>query len=55
MRPGISGLWQVESRNSGKFRDRVVYDEAYAQNLSFSYDLKIAIRTVLVVLRATGK
>ena len=55
LRPGISGLWQVESRNSGKFRDRVVYDETYAQNLSFSYDLKIAVRTVLVVLQATGK
>lgn len=55
MRPGISGLWQVESRNSGVFTDRVGFDQTYVENLSFIFDLKIVIRTVLVVLQATGK
>ncbi len=55
LRPGVSGLWQVESRNFGEFTDRVIYDETYAENLSFYYDLRIAIRTVWVILRATGK
>ena len=55
LRPGISGLWQVQSRNEGVFKDRVSYDEIYAQNLSLLYDLKIALRTILVILRSTGK
>ena len=55
VRPGISGLWQVECRNSGGFRDRVHYDEIYAEKLSFRSDLKIAFKTVVAIAGATGK
>ena len=55
LRPGVSGLWQVLSRNDGVFQDRVSYDEIYARNLSLWFDLKIALKTIAVVLRATGK
>jgi len=55
IRPGISGLWQVECRNNGKFQERIAYDELYAKNLTFLSDMRIAIRTGLVILRATGK
>ncbi|MGR3290132.1 MAG: sugar transferase [Paracoccaceae bacterium] len=54
LRPGISGLWQVESRNTGEFCDRVNYDEEYARSVSLVSDIKIAFRTVAVVLKATG-
>jgi len=54
-RPGLSGLWQIKSRNTGEFCDRVTYDEEYADNISLIYDIKIALHTVGVVLRATGK
>ncbi len=55
LRPGLSGLWQVYSRNDGEFSDRVSSDEEYADNISLVYDVKIALRTIGVVLRATGK
>lgn len=55
LRPGISGLWQVKSRNLGAFRMRIAFDETYARDVTFLNDLRILARTVLVVLRATGK
>ncbi len=54
LRPGISGLWQTQSRNIGDFSERGKFDEKYAANLSFSSDIKIALETVRVVFRATG-
>jgi len=55
LRPGISGLWQTQSRNLGAFQDRVSYDESYAETMSLLTDMRIALRTVVVILRATGK
>lgn len=54
LRPGVSGLWQVECRHASTFQERVSYDETYSKNLSVMSDLKIAARTVGVVLKATG-
>jgi len=54
MRPGISGLWQTESRDKGQFRDRVHFDQAYAANLSFGADMRIALKTLQVLSRADG-
>ncbi len=55
LRPGLSGLWQVQSRNVGNFKDRVQFDEKYAKSISFFSDLKIALWTVVVVFRVSGK
>ena len=55
MRPGISGLWQVECRNSGSFVERVSFDEIYFRQISLKSDLMLLIKTVSVILRATGK
>jgi len=55
LRPGITGLWQVDQRNEGAFGDRVTYDRNYDRDLSIWTDTKIFLRTILVVLRATGK
>lgn len=55
LRPGITGLWQVDRRNEGAFGDRVDYDRRYNQDLSLFLDLTIAFRTVLVMAKATGK
>lgn len=55
LRPGISGLWQVDCRNSGRFQDRVRYDEQYSADLSLLSDIGIAFRTIGVVMQATGK
>lgn len=54
MRPGISGLWQVSDRNSCDFADRALYDDTYARTVSFSTDMDILVKTVFVVIKATG-
>lgn len=54
LRPGITGLWQISARNESEFIARVRYDEAYDRCLSFWNDLGILLKTVRVVLRATG-
>ncbi len=54
LRPGISGLWQVEARHNSAFRCRVAYDSRYEASLSLKTDLLILLRTVGAVLRASG-
>ena len=55
LRPGISGLWQVECRNNGTFQKRIAFDETYATDLTLWSDMRLIFRTILVILRATGK
>lgn len=55
LRPGLTGPWQISSRNDVSFRGRVKFDTDYERNLSFMTDVKIILGTVLVVLKATGK
>ncbi|RBO52887.1 sugar transferase [Rhodovulum sp. BSW8] len=54
LRPGITGLWQVSDRNDCDFVGRVGYDDLYDQELSLRTDLGVLVRTVSVVVRATG-
>ncbi|WP_330629543.1 sugar transferase [Thioclava sp. FTW29] len=55
MRPGITGLWQVEGRNATSFVERVGYDNRYFRGLSLSRDMGLLVRTVSVVFKRTGK
>ena len=50
VRPGISGLAQVNGRNTVSWNDRLAFDVAYVENLSFKLDLKILFKTVLKVI-----
>lgn len=54
LRPGITGSWQVSSRNASTFSDRARFDLDYDKSLSFLTDLRILTATVRVVLKATG-
>lgn len=54
LRPGITGLWQVSERHGSEFVSRAKYDRAYALSLSLFTDFRVLVRTVIVVLRATG-
>jgi exopolysaccharide production protein ExoY len=54
LRPGLTGLWQVSERNETSFARRAVFDSQYASQLSFATDLGVLLRTLLVMLRATG-
>ena len=54
LRPGITGPWQVSTRNDSSFAERAHFDQEYDRTGSLSTDLGLLIRTVRVVLRATG-
>jgi lipopolysaccharide/colanic/teichoic acid biosynthesis glycosyltransferase len=54
IRPGITGLWQVEGRSKVSFDEMVRMDLRYIKNRSLVYDLKLLLKTVKVVLRQKG-
>jgi lipopolysaccharide/colanic/teichoic acid biosynthesis glycosyltransferase len=45
VRPGITGLWQVESRDSPSFADYERCDVFYVENWSVQLDLAILLQT----------
>lgn len=54
-RPGITGLWQISGRSDIKDFDEVVkLDLEYIDNWSLLLDIKIIMKTILVVLRGSG-
>jgi exopolysaccharide biosynthesis polyprenyl glycosylphosphotransferase len=55
VKPGITGLWQVESRDDPSFADYERCDVFYVENWSVRLDLMILLQTLLEVLtRATS-
>ncbi len=51
MRPGMTGLWQVEGRSTVQKTDRLHLDRRYVEEWSVWGDVKIAVRTPLALLR----
>jgi exopolysaccharide biosynthesis polyprenyl glycosylphosphotransferase len=54
VKPGITGLWQVDGRSRTSFDGMVRLDLRYAQNWSLWLDLKILLKTVRAVIRPQG-
>lgn len=54
LRPGLTGLWQVNDRNGTSFSARVDYDSLYNEQLSLRTDAQILLETLSVVVRGTG-
>lgn len=54
VRPGLTGLAQVEGRNLVGWPERLALDVEYVDSRSLALDLKILARTVLLVVRRTG-
>ena len=54
VRPGLTGLWQVSGRNNTTYERRVELDEYYVRNRSLKLDLKILLKTALVVIKKDG-
>ncbi len=54
VRPGITGMWQVPGRSHVRFPERAELDRRYYEGRSLILDLKILLRTPVVVLRADG-
>lgn len=54
MRPGLTGPWQVSGRGETSFVHRVRFDNLYFRKMSFATDIKLILRTVLVVVKPNG-
>ena len=51
VRPGLSGLAQVNGRNFVPWDQRLAYDVEYVKKITFLGDLKIVLKTILNVIR----
>ena len=55
IKPGITGLWQVSGRsNITDFEEVVRLDTEYITNWSVGLDLKILLKTILVIFTGRG-
>ncbi len=54
MKPGITGLWQVDGRSRVKFDEMVRMDIRYTRAWSLWLDMKILLRTPLAVISRNG-
>ena len=51
VRPGISGLAQVNGRNAISWEEKFEYDVQYVENFGFMMDAKIFYKTILNILK----
>lgn len=52
VKPGMTGEWQVSGRSQvRKFEDIINLDLRYQQNWSLMYDLKLILKTILILFR----
>ena len=54
VRPGITGLAQVNGRNALSWEDKFAFDVEYVDHLSLNTDARILLQTVVAVLKRTG-
>lgn len=54
VRPGLTGLWQVEGRNMTTFDERLRLDIQYIKTMSLAADLKIVVATLASVVKRSG-
>lgn len=55
IKPGITGMWQVSGRSDiTDFEEVVRLDTEYINSWSFSLDIKILFKTVIMVLKREG-
>lgn len=54
VKPGISGLAQINGRNAISWEEKFALDVKYIETMSFRLDIKIAIITIIRVLRKDG-
>jgi len=52
VKPGLTGLAQVNGRNSLSWEQKIQYDIDYVENITFLSDLKIILKTFVVVFKS---
>lgn len=54
VRPGLTGLAQSNGRNGLSWENKLAFDIEYIKNITLKNDLKIILKSVLVVLKREG-
>mgnify|MGYP002514855703 CR=1 FL=1 len=54
VRPGLTGIAQINGRNTITWEERFAYDIEYVDNISFIGDIKIILGTVKAVFNRSG-
>jgi exopolysaccharide biosynthesis polyprenyl glycosylphosphotransferase len=54
VKPGLTGLWQVNGRSDLSWDESVRLDLRYVENWSFALDLQILWKTIFVLVRRSG-
>jgi exopolysaccharide production protein ExoY len=54
MRPGITGLWQVERKDEISYEERVKLDREYILTHTLMMDIGIMLKTALKIVRPSG-
>lgn len=54
VKPGLTGLAQINGRNSITWEEKFNYDLWYIDNISISLDVKILLTTILKVIKHEG-
>ena len=51
--PGLTGLAQIKGRNNISWEDKLNYDVYYVENKSFLLDIKIILKTIIIIFSWT--
>ena len=54
VRPGLTGYAQVHGRNAATWEERLLRDVWYVDHISFSGDVRIILKTIIMVLKRQG-
>jgi len=49
IKPGLTGLWQVSSKDYRSFKEWVYWDTYYVENQSLALDMKIFVKTITML------
>jgi len=54
VRPGITGLSQINGRSNISLEERIYYDEKYSDEISLRFDVKIIFSTINKIIKKEG-
>lgn len=54
LKPGLTGLWQVSGRNDVTYDERVKLDIYYIENWTIWLDIRIIMRTIIILFTRKG-
>ncbi len=55
IKPGLTGLWQVNGRHELNFDKAILYDIYYTKHMSLMLDISIILKTIPSILMTRGK